>query len=195
LEKELKREKRRANANALQSDSGDSNNIDNHHHQRAGSKNTNKKLVAIQGAAGKVTTLSAATAAQNLAVFLKNYSDWMRLTLSSDDEDDATAGRRQQRTSRIAELRNTMHEAHHLYEAALHVRSSLLPPHHPEVVASKFSLAELLDSPIAPVTGATTTTEEEDDDVLDGERANALREEILDAYNVEEREDGAASAE
>ncbi|KAL7448895.1 hypothetical protein ACHAWC_001012, partial [Mediolabrus comicus] len=49
-EKERKREKRRANEGG--------------------------KSMAVQGFAGRVSTLSAATAAQNLAVFLKHYSDW-----------------------------------------------------------------------------------------------------------------------
>jgi hypothetical protein len=64
-----------------------------------------------------------------------------------------------------------------------------LPPHHPDVVATKFSLAELLDaSKEHALEGLKSGSEE------DRERANALREEILSAYNVEEKEiDTAAS--
>ena len=40
--------------------------------------------MAAQGVAGKVTTLSAAMVAQNMAMFLKNYSDWMCLTLMNE---------------------------------------------------------------------------------------------------------------
>jgi tetratricopeptide (TPR) repeat protein len=71
--KDAKREKRLANANA--SKMGDDASTQKHGY--------NKKI-AIQGTAKKVTTLSAATAAQNLAVFLKNYSDWLRLLLLDD---------------------------------------------------------------------------------------------------------------
>ncbi|KAL7548407.1 hypothetical protein ACHAWF_011696 [Thalassiosira exigua] len=138
--------------------------------------------VAVQGVAGKVTTLSAATAAQNLAVFLKNYSDWLRL--STDDDNGSPQSESQ--VPPIEELRRTMQEARHLYEAALHVRSALLPPHHPEVVATKFSLAELLDSP--KVVPSRPTAKGEGAEAVDPARANALREEILKTYNVEERE-------
>lgn len=137
--------------------------------------------VVIQGAAGNVTTLSAATAAQNLAVFLKNYADWLRLTLM--DEGASTQKSQQQ----MEELNQAVQEARHLYEAALHVRQSILPNHHPLLVVTKFSLAELLDSPKAP--SLLTLTAEEDPETIDGERANALREEILSAYNVEERQE------
>ena len=165
-EKERKREKRRANATAMQQNtlgggSGDSGNT------------SDGQFVAIQGSASKVTTLSAATAAQNLAVFLKHYSDWMRLSLMDANNKDP---------SENVKLNRIIQEARHLYEAALHVRSQILDSHHPEVVASKFSLAELLDSPDATSIGL------EEEDAIDSDRANVLREEILTAYNVEERE-------
>jgi len=165
-EKERKREKRRANATAMQQNtlgggSGDSGNT------------SDGQFVAIQGSASKVTTLSAATAAQNLAVFLKHYSDWMRLSLMDANIKDP---------SENVKLNRIIQEARHLYEAALHVRSQILDSHHPEVVASKFSLAELLDSPDATSIGL------EKEDAIDSDRANVLREEILTAYNVEERE-------
>ena len=96
----------------------------------------------------------------------------------------------QQQIQSIKLLNQTIQEARHLYESALHVRSSILPPHHPEVVASKFSLAELLDSPKVSESSAMTlndATSDTDVEVVDSERANQLREEILSAYNVEEK--------
>ena len=182
LEKERLREHRRANSNALHGGS-----------KNGSSEGTDK--VAVQGVAAKVTTLSAATAAQNLAVFLKNYSDWMRLSLMDESNDNnnpqqAEPQLSQQQIQSIKLLNQTIQEARHLYESALHVRSSILPPHHPEVVASKFSLAELLDSPKVSESSAMTlndATSDTDVEVVDSERANQLREEILSAYNVEEK--------
>ncbi|KAL7532813.1 hypothetical protein ACHAXR_007789 [Thalassiosira sp. AJA248-18] len=197
MEKERKREKRQANLNALQgSNSGGGNAAaDSNNNTSVGGK------VAVQGAAGKVTTLSAATAAQNLAVFLKNYADWLRLTLM--DESNTSSSLHQQQGEgeqlqilqqvQITKLNKTLQEARHLYESALHVRSTILPPHHPEVVAAKFSLAELLDSPKVVGAAAGGIGRENGGEVVDGARANALREEILSAYNVEEREDGGVS--
>jgi len=167
-EKERKREKRRANAIAMQQSAAGGGGVDI-------GDTTDGKFVAIQGSASKVTTLSAATAAQNLAVFLKHYSDWVRLGLLDANNKDP---------SEKAKLNRVIQEARHLYEAALHVRSQILDSHHPEVVASKFSLAELLDSPDATSIGF------EKEDAIDSDRANALREEILTAYNVEEKEEG-----
>lgn len=181
IEKERKREKRQANVNALQS-SGDGS-VD---HKSNISGGLGK--MSVQGVAVKVTTLSAATAAQNLAVFLKHYSEWMRLSLMNESGNAQQQQLSQLPQPQITKLNQTIQEARHLYESALHVRSSILPPHHPEVVASKFSLAELLDSPVT-VSSSTATVGGEEEDVVDGNRANALREEILNAYNVEERED------
>lgn len=175
LEKERVRAKRRATQNALRMARGEG--------QDGDGRNEGGKM-AVMGAAAKVTTLSAATAAQNLAVFLKNYSDWLRLTLMDEDNE----GRRSQvqRNSIVSELNRAVEEARHLYESALHARASLLPSHHPDVVASRFSLAELLDSP----TISSAMVEKGNGDVVNGDRANALREEILSAYDVEEREAG-----
>ncbi|KAL3775887.1 hypothetical protein ACHAWO_012905 [Cyclotella atomus] len=178
--KEAKREQRANNA-LLQSDTtGDE---------------SSHNLIAIQGAAAKVSTLSAATAAQNLAVFLKNYSDWLQLTLMDraskietlpEEEQPKEKDRQEQQ---MMELTVNVKEARHLYEAALHVRSQLLPPHHPDVVATKFSLAELLDVPKeGAVAGMGIGVE------ANSVRANALREEILAAYNVEERDVDATAA-
>ncbi|KAL3815464.1 hypothetical protein ACHAXA_008514 [Cyclostephanos tholiformis] len=185
LGKEKIRDKRRANA-TLGGRGGEAD-LDDDGGDDSG------KLVAIRGVAARVTTLSAATAAQNLAVFLKNYSDWTRLSLldeTTTSDDDSWEKRRREG---LELLDRTIREARHLYESALHVRSSILPPHHPDVIATKFSLAELLDSPVA-TTAATTTmmtgaAMSATSAGLDGERANRLREEILSAYNVEEKED------
>ena len=171
--KDLKREKRKANTNALYTGERDS---DDTTASSAGGK------MAVQGAASKVATLSAATAAQNLAVFLKNYSDWLRLSLLDDSSNDAQAKQRQ-----FIKLNKVTQEARHLYESSLHVRSLILPPHHPEVVATKFSLAELLDTPKVLPSASSGSVESEEGE--DSPRANVLREEILNAYNVVERED------
>lgn len=165
-EKERKREKRRSNAIALQQSTTGGGSVDS-------GNETDGQFVAVQGSASKVTTLSAATAAQNLAVFLKHYSDWVRLSLM-DGSDTEQSG--------SVKLNRIIQEARHLYEAALHVRCQILVPHHPEVVATKFSLAELLDSPDASSIGL------DKENAIDSDRANSLREEILTAYDVEERE-------
>eukprot|EP00956_Cyclotella_meneghiniana_P004635 scaffold5730_cov55-Cyclotella_meneghiniana.AAC.4 len=183
--KEARREKRLANANALRQ------------HNDGNSESGNK--IAILGVAGKVTTLSSATAAQNLAVFLKNYCDWMQLSLLNDDNNDSNSSNIKSnniegKEQRVLQLKHNIQEARHLYEAALHVRSSLLPPHHPDVVATKFSLAELLDAP-SREGGGGVLAEKFSYAVVgrgseaDVKRANALREEILSAYNVEEKDD------
>lgn len=145
VEKERKREKRRANEGG--------------------------KSMAVQGFAGRVSTLSAATAAQNLAVFLKHYSDWVRLSLIDEAQQESSK-----------QLDQIIDEARYLYEAALHVRSQILPPHHPEVVASKFSLAELLDSTDPTSFGSSNGR------AIDSDRANWLREAILESYDIEERD-------
>ena len=194
LGKEKIRDKRRANAAAPRGGGGSEADVDDD-----GDGGGDGGGGRVQGVAAKVTTLSAATAAQNLAVFLKNYSDWTRLSLLDESSSSTTTttsgdgGRRRE----IAELLDrTIREAQHLYESALHVRSSILPPHHPDVIATKYSLAELLDSP--PAAAATTTTTgaaAATATSLDGDRANRLREEILSAYNVEEREEDGSTSE
>lgn len=172
LGKEKIRDKRRANAVILQGGVGSEIDVGNDNYDDG-----RGIFVAVQGVAAKVTTLSAATAAQNLAVFLKNFSDWTRLSLLDDTGDT---------TKRWEGLHQTVQEARHLYESALHVRSVILPPHHPDVIATKFSLAELLDSPVVTTTDALATAEPVS---LDSGRASQLREEIMNAYNVEEREE------
>ena len=191
LGKEKIRDKRRANAAAPRGGGGSDADVDDDGDGGGGGGR-------VQGAAAKVTTLSAATAAQNLAVFLKNYSDWTRLSLLDESSSSTTTSGDGGRRREIAELLDrTIREAQHLYESALHVRSSILPPHHPDVIATKYSLAELLDSPPAAATSTTTTTcaAAATATSLDGDRANRLREEILSAYNVEEREEDGSTSE
>lgn len=102
-----------------------------------------------------ICTLSSAAAAQNLAVFLKSRAD---LILKSDDvhssldSDDMYA------------------EAKSLYLGAFRVRFALKGANHPDTVATKFSLAELLEV------------------IGDEDGANKLRQELLDSYQVEELE-------
>jgi tetratricopeptide (TPR) repeat protein len=95
----------------------------------------------------EITTLSAAAAAQSLAVILKT-----RAILQTPKDEDALG------------------EAKQLYEQALKVRVELLYEAHPDAVATKFSLAELVA-------------------IYDEERANAMRQEIMDSYNVTEVQD------
>jgi len=102
-----------------------------------------------------IQTLSAAGAAQNLAVFLKSKADILKesSTQNSMDTEDMYG------------------EARNWYQEALVVRSNLLSNSHPDTISTKFSLAELY---VAAYN--------------DEESANQLRQEILDAYSVEERD-------
>eukprot|EP00934_Nitzschia_sp_Nitz4_P004368 Nitzschia sp. Nitz4//scaffold24_size164493//95852//97165//NITZ4_002333-RA/size164493-processed-gene-0.234-mRNA-1//-1//CDS//3329544129//4358//frame0 len=105
-------------------------------------KKKKKKSPPKSGKKGEIQTLSAAAAAQNLAVFLKSRA------MTSDPYDQ-----------------DMLEEAKKLYEQVQQVRSQLLPSlQHPDLVATKFSLAELLE-----VMG-------------DEETANTIRQEILDDY-------------
>lgn len=99
-----------------------------------------------------ITTLYAASAAQALAVFLKSKG-----TASQKNDDEILA------------------ESKALYEQVLVVRNQLLDPVHPDTVATKFSLAELLEA------------------VGQEEEANKIRQELIDTYGVEEIEDEKAS--
>lgn len=110
----------------------------------------------------KIQTLTSASAAQNLAVFLKTKAS-LSISIHND-------GKEQTQTSQDP---NEMYaEAMQLYKSALYVREELLEQHHPDTIATKYSLAELIQ------TGFN-----------DEEEANRLRQEILDVYNVEERFD------
>lgn len=103
-----------------------------------------------------ICTLSSAAAGQNLAVFLKSRADLISNSADADpslDSDDMYA------------------EAKNLYLGALRVRIELRGDNHPDTVATKFSLAELIEA------------------VGDEAGANVLRQELLDAYQVEEHDE------
>ena len=108
-------------------------------------------------ASSGIVTLSASAAAQNLAVFLKS-----KATMIDDDTN---------------EQEDTLGEAKQLYEQALLVRQELLHPTHPDLVATKYSLAELHSA------------------LGDEDGANAIREEIVQSYNVTESEEPMADEE
>lgn len=114
-------------------------------------KNTSKSGLLI-------TTLSAASAAQNLAVFLKS--------LGMTFEEDSSLRKQH------------LHEAKDLYEKAQEVRSQLLPYDHPDLYATKYSLAELLDV-LALAPGGKSEEERQKHE----EAANTLRQEIIDTYD------------
>jgi hypothetical protein len=95
-----------------------------------------------------IETLSAAAAAQNLAVFLKSRS-----------------------MTEHPYNKPLMKEAKSLYDQVQKVRSQLLPPQHPDLYATKYSLAELLGA------------------IGDEEAANQLRQEIIDTYDPPSQED------
>eukprot|EP00980_Cylindrotheca_fusiformis_P010644 scaffold2366_cov115-Cylindrotheca_fusiformis.AAC.18 len=96
----------------------------------------------------EIETLSAAAAAQNLAVFLKSRA------MTENPYNEAL-----------------MTEAKRLYHQVLQVRSQLLPSQHPDLYATKYSLAELLEV------------------IGDEEAANQLRQEIIDTYDPPSLED------
>lgn len=98
-------------------------------------------------AKGDLQTLSAASAAQNMAVFLK-----ARATTQTPYNDE------------------WLHEAHSLYKEVLVVRKELLPKGHPDLYATEYSLAELLEA------------------FGDEEAANSLRQSIVDTYDPPEEE-------
>ncbi len=124
-----------------------------------GKKTKQSKKVASPSSAKKtleraMETLSAAAAAQNLAIFLKSRA----MT-----EDPYNMDR--------------MNEAKALYDQVLLVREQLLPnAQHPDLLATKYSMAELLAA------------------MGDEPAANTIRQEILDGYepskmDPEERDD------
>jgi tetratricopeptide (TPR) repeat protein len=106
-----------------------------------------------------IRTLSSALAAQNLAVFLKSRADLISTGTGAGQggDDSLDSG-------------DMYAEAKNLYIGAFRVRSKLKGDTHPDTVAAKFSLSELIDT------------------LGDEEGANKLRQELLDAYQVEERD-------
>ncbi len=117
--KKERKEQRMGNNNTSTSIGQDGNNLDNN---------------GLGVGDIKICTLSSAATGQNLAVFLKLRADLISssptaahgdLTLDSGD---------------------MYGEAKSLYLGALRVRNSLKGKHHPDTVATKFSLAELMDA-------------------------------------------------
>jgi tetratricopeptide (TPR) repeat protein len=82
-----------------------------------------KSASNLSSPVGAISTLSGASAAQNLAVFLKARA----VTESSPNED-------------------RLLEAREIYEQVLQVRSKLLPANHSDLYATQYSLAEVLEA-------------------------------------------------
>ena len=110
-----------------------------------------------------ICTLSSAAAGQNLAVFLKSRADLLVHSTPSNADPDADAN-----PDPSLDSGDMYAEAKNLYVGALRVRTALKGEFHPDSVATKFSLAELIDA------------------VGDEAGANVLRQELLDAYQVVE---------
>ena len=110
--------------------------------QRAGNSDAKPLSDEIVQAAGPLPTLSAAAAAQNLAVFYKTRA-----------------------TTQTPYHEGWMREAEKLYKQVLIVQAILLHDKHPDMFATKHSLAELLAT------------------LGDEETANALRQEMVDTYD------------
>ena len=154
------------------------NNQNRKNHKRGRKKGTNKQYVKKEqrnsdntnvGSSSSIviTTLSAASAAQNLAVFLKS------LGMTFDDD---SPFRKQH-----------LYEARDLYEKVQQVRAQLLPHDHPDLYATKYSLAEVLgvmaSSPSSSGGSDDKNDEEEQERQHYQDAADALRQEILDTYD------------
>ena len=87
-----------------------------------------------------------------------------------------------------------LQEAKDLYEKAQEVRSQLLPFDHPDLYATKYSLAELLDVLAAPPSAGETSEEEEERQKYE-DAANALRQEIIDTYDPPDAEEYSADTD
>lgn len=117
-----------------------------------------------------IRTTSAALAAQNLSVFLKTRADLISASSTiQSSENTATINPSLDSGDMYAEAKN-------LYIGALRVRTKLKGPSHPDTVSTKFSLSELIDT------------------LGDEDTANKMRQELLDIYQVEER-DGLISSD
>jgi len=115
-----------------------------------------------------ITTLSAASTAQNLAVFLKSLA----MTMDEDSH-----GRKQH-----------LNEAKDLYEKVQQVRTQLLPIDHPDLYATKYSLAELLEVLAATHSTGGDDCEEKLERQRHQEAADELRQEIIDTYDPPDME-------
>jgi len=118
-----------------------------------------------------IRTLSSAAAAQNLAVFLKTRADLISNTNMILSKTKTTT----KSPLKSLDSGDMYAEAKKLYIGALRVRTELKGDVHPDTVSTKFSLSELIDT------------------LGDEQGANKLRQELLDAYQVEERGDVDAS--
>lgn len=113
-----------------------------------------------------IMTLSAAAAAQNLAVFLKSFA-------MTFDEDSS-------------QRKQHLYEAKNFYDNVLIVRSQLLPYDHPDLYATKYSLAELLEVLASSTRGSDddeNNNNNKDEKDRHQEAANTLRQEIIDTYD------------
>jgi hypothetical protein len=120
-----------------------------------------------------ITTLSAASAAQNLAVFLKSLA-------MTFDEDSS-------------QRKQHLYEAKSFYDNVLKVRSELLPYDHPDLYATKYSLAELLEVLASSTRGSDddeNNNSNKDEKERHQEAADALRQEIIDTYDPPDLEEG-----
>ena len=94
-----------------------------------------------------------------------------------------------------------MNEAKDLYEKVQQVRTQLLPYDHPDLYATKYSLAELLEVlASSPSSGDGDNNNSDEDDKerkRHQEAANALRQEIIDTYDPpeEDEKDNASEVE
>ena len=107
-----------------------------------------------------IKTASSALAAQNLAVFLKTRGDLISSSKASGEQTEETL-----------DSGDMYAEAKNLYIGSLRVRTQLKGDSHPDTVSTKFSLAELIDN------------------LGDEEGANKLRQELIDVYQVDERDE------
>jgi len=194
MAKELRREKKRAQAVVLEKeamvkkkegiaaksddDTNSKTNVDGDLSSSTSSSSSTsvedeKRLKKIVGYGDpSVVTLSAASSAQNLAVFLKSRSDLLladdsatKITTISNNNNNNN-NNNNENSSTINVMRQ---ESLSLYSASLRVRMALRGKAHPETIATKFSLASLLE-------------------VMGDEKiANVLREQILNSYDVVEK--------
>jgi hypothetical protein len=139
--------------------------LEEYHAAESASETKKKEEQTQKQQVPQVQTLSAAGAAQNLAVFLKSRADFMEHDKSLEETQTAEGS-----VSTGVDRMDLYAEAKNLYESALHVRSTLLTAGHPDLVVTQSSLAELLSA-----IGNETD-------------ANLLREQILTAMNVTETE-------
>lgn len=138
---------------AIESPRGRNVSEDKSRNQRSKGRGNRDSLPKSPDATKGMATLSAAAAAQNLAVFLKARA-------VTETPPNAIA----------------MNRAKELYEQALAIRTKLLPANHFDVYTTQYSLAELLEA------------------WGDTDRANAIRQEILESYEPADAPNSEASS-